>query len=315
MATTTGRGTRGGRRVRAVVAAAVVAGFIGGTAPASADEIDVEAPTVSIVGLREGLRVRGTVTVTATALDNVGVTRIDVYANGVLTGSLSAARGTFAVDTAGRNGRFPIKVQAFDAAGNSAAATVTVTADNAGPVVDFVAPDSWASLTGFVTSRLNLSDPAGIAKADLYVAGTLEARRTSWPWSAVISMAGRSGRVHLLWRVTDKMGNQTVVTRNVVADNSAPKVRVTKGPRNKAQVRGTIRIDAAASDNVGVRFVELLVNRKVVARDWKAPHRFSVNTKKYNGRFTWRVRTVDRAGHVTVGPEYTAYAAKWPKRR
>jgi hypothetical protein len=315
VAKATGPGTRGRRRVRAVVAAAVVAGFVGSAAPAAAEEVDAEAPTVSIVGLREGVRVRGTVNVTATVGDNVGVTRVDVYANGVLTGSLSAAPWTVVVNTAGRNGRFPIKVEAFDAAGNSAATTVTVNADNAGPAVEFVAPDSWAPVTGFVPSRIYPTDPAGVAVADLYVAGQFAARRTSWPWSAVVSMTGRSGRVHLLWRVTDKMGNQTVVSRNVLADNTAPGLRVTKGPRNKAQVRGTIRIDAAASDSGGVRFVELVVNRKVVARDWKAPHPFSLNTKKYNGRFTWRVRTVDRAGHVTVSPEYTAYAAKWPKRR
>ncbi|SDZ22360.1 Ig-like domain (group 3) [Micromonospora pattaloongensis] len=299
------------RRGRAALAASVVAALIASPAPVAAEETDAEPPAVSIISPAANLRVRGVVNVRAAATDNVGVTRVDVYAAGVLAGTRSAEPWTVPVDTTGRNGSVPIRVEAFDAAGNSAAATVSVIADHAGPIVDFVAPDSKAALTGFVNSVVQPTDPAGVAVAELYVSGQLVVRRTRWPWTGFVYLAGHTGAVQLQWQLTDRLGNRTVVSRTVYADHVAPTVRVTKGPRHTAQVRGTIPIVATASDARGIRLVELVVNRVTVKIDTNAPHGFRLDTTRYNGRFTWRIRVTDRAGNVTITPERIAYAAKW----
>jgi hypothetical protein len=91
---------------------------------------DTTPPTVGILSPTGG-KVSGVVTVTATASDNVGVLRVDFYANGQLVSSDTSApyqatwnSRTVAGPTA------TLMAVAFDTAGNSASATVLVTVAN-----------------------------------------------------------------------------------------------------------------------------------------------------------------------------------------
>lgn len=92
---------------------------------------DTVAPTVSITNPANGAIVarRSTVTITATANDNVGVTRVEFLINGSLqcTDTAAAYTCTWQVPNA-RNVTYQLQARAFDAAGNSATASVSVTA-------------------------------------------------------------------------------------------------------------------------------------------------------------------------------------------
>ena len=92
---------------------------------------DTTPPTASIASPTGG-NVSGTVTVTANAADNVGVTRVDFYVNGSLKGSDTAAPYQYSWNTAALpNGAATLYAKAFDAAGNSTqSATVAVTVAN-----------------------------------------------------------------------------------------------------------------------------------------------------------------------------------------
>ena len=81
--------------------------------------VDNQAPTVAITSPAEGGTVSGTVQVTASATDNVGVSRVDFYANGVSIGTRTSAPYTVSWNTTGLTGTQRLRAMALDTAGNS----------------------------------------------------------------------------------------------------------------------------------------------------------------------------------------------------
>jgi aqualysin 1 len=95
---------------------------------------DTTAPTTSLTDPANGSTVVGTITLAATASDNVGVTRVDFYVDGNNVGNDTTEPYSVSWDTTTvSNGNHSIIARAFDAAGNmGSSTTVTVTANNPG---------------------------------------------------------------------------------------------------------------------------------------------------------------------------------------
>jgi subtilisin family serine protease len=93
---------------------------------------DTTAPTTSLTDPANGSTVVGTITLAATASDNVGVTRVDFYDGTALIGSSTSAPYSVSWNTTGvANGSHTLTSRAFDAAGNSGtSAGVSVTVNN-----------------------------------------------------------------------------------------------------------------------------------------------------------------------------------------
>ena len=93
---------------------------------------DTTPPTTSITSPANGATVSGTINVTANASDNVGVTRVELYIDGVLRGTDTSSPYSIAWDTTTvSNGGHSLQTRAFDAAGNSgSSSTVNVTVSN-----------------------------------------------------------------------------------------------------------------------------------------------------------------------------------------
>lgn len=101
-------------------------GFItagGGTA-------DTTAPSTALTSPTGGATVSGTTTLSASATDNVGVSRVEFYLGSSLLGSSTASPYTYAWNTTGvANGSYSLTTRAYDAAGNvgtSSAVAVSV---------------------------------------------------------------------------------------------------------------------------------------------------------------------------------------------
>jgi len=93
--------------------------------------VDNTPPTVSITNpANNGIVARkATIAITATASDNVGVTRVDFTVNGALQCSDTTAPYSCNWKVPGAaNKNYQLQARAFDQAGNSASATVQVTA-------------------------------------------------------------------------------------------------------------------------------------------------------------------------------------------
>lgn len=92
---------------------------------------DVTEPTVAVSSPAPGAVLNGTVTIAATASDNVGVARVEFSIDGAALSSDSAAPYRAQWDTAqASNGNHTIKAVAFDAAGNRASQSVGVSVQN-----------------------------------------------------------------------------------------------------------------------------------------------------------------------------------------
>ena len=119
---------------------------------------DTTAPTVSITSPASGATVSGSVALAATASDNVGVTRVEFYADGTLVGTdvSSPYVGTWNATTA-TPGSHTIQARAYDAAGNTTNSNVSVTVpvptDTTAPTVSITAPASGATVSGSVRPR------------------------------------------------------------------------------------------------------------------------------------------------------------------
>jgi len=89
---------------------------------------DSEPPSVAIVSPAGGTTLGRKLTVTATASDNVGVSRVELYVDGVLSDALTAAPYSFTVNTRRwSRGAHLLQCRAYDTAGNmGASAVVTV---------------------------------------------------------------------------------------------------------------------------------------------------------------------------------------------
>jgi hypothetical protein len=95
---------------------------------------DTTPPVAKVTAPAAGATVSGAVTVSATASDNVGVTRVELYVDNALLGSAAAASASASWDTTRvAAGAHQISAKAYDAAGNvGTSPSVSVTVNNNG---------------------------------------------------------------------------------------------------------------------------------------------------------------------------------------
>ena len=151
---------------------------------------DLTPPTVSIASPTGG-NVAGTITVSANASDNIGVTRVDFYVNGVLVGTDATAPYQYTWNTTTLpNGAATLYAKAFDANSNAAQSSgVSVTvanvvappADKTPPTVSITSP-TGGGVVGTITVSASASDNVGVNRVELYVNGTLVGIDASAPY-------------------------------------------------------------------------------------------------------------------------------------
>jgi thermitase len=134
---------------------------------------DTTPPTVSLTAPAAGATVSGSVTLNASATDNVGVTKVEFYVGSTLLATSTAAPYTTSWNTlAIPNGSYTLTAKAYDAAqnvGTSTAVTVTVNnqTDTTPPTAEITAPSNGATLSGTsVTVSARVSDNVGVTKVD-----------------------------------------------------------------------------------------------------------------------------------------------------
>src|SRR2546426_2566893 len=118
---------------------------------------DTTPPTASITAPTAGTTVAGTITVSATAADNVGVASVQFKLNEVNLGPVDTTN-TYSISwdtTAVGNGSYTLTAVARDAAGNaatSAGITVTVNNDLTPPVLSGVTASATGPASATITS-------------------------------------------------------------------------------------------------------------------------------------------------------------------
>jgi hypothetical protein len=274
---------------------------------------DKTAPTVSLTSPASGSTVSGTVAVTASASDNVGVSRVEFYVNNVLQTTSTSSPYTFSWNTTSLiNGSYTLSAKAYDAAGNvGTSSNVSVTSNNAviAPTVSVTSPSSGSTVSGTVTVTASASANTGVSKVEFYVNSVLQATDTSSPYSFSWNTAAlANGSCILSAKAYDAAGNagtSTNVTVTVNNDKTVPTVSLT-APTSGATVSGTVAVTASASDNVGVSKVEFYVNSILQTTVTGALYTFNWNTTAVaNGSYTLTAKAYDAAGNVATSSNVT----------
>lgn len=198
---------------------------------------DGKAPTVSINAPAAGATVSGTVTVSAVASDNVGVTSVQFKLDGVNLGaSDTTAPYSVSWNTVNvANGSHVLKAVARDAAGNSRTSVgITVTVANGtlvgdvtAPTVSVTAPASGATVSGTVAVSGNASDNVGVVGVQFKLDGAnLGTEDTTSPYSISWSTTAVTNGSHTLTAIArDAAGNQSTSSSvSLTVSNGSPTV-------------------------------------------------------------------------------------------
>jgi thermitase len=185
---------------------------------------DTTAPAVSITSPTGG-RVSGMVTINASATDNVGVTRVELYVNGSLFATDTGAPYSFSWDTAGlADGSVNLLARAYDAAGNyatSGTVAVTVGNDTIAPTVAITNPTNGSTVSGTVTVSATAQDNTKVARLSLLIDGREVAvsygNSLSYSWDTVTKGKGRKQATSstITARAQDPAGNSASASATV----------------------------------------------------------------------------------------------------
>ncbi|HLG18425.1 MAG TPA: Ig-like domain-containing protein [Bdellovibrionota bacterium] len=301
---------------------AVARDAAGNTATASAvnvtvsnSSLDTSPPAVSMTSPASGATVSGTLSVSATASDNIGVAGVQFKLDGANLGAEDTT-SPYSISwntTSTANGSHSLSAVARDAAGNTAtssAVNVTVSnlsSDTTPPTISMISPTFGAIVSGTISVYATASDNIGVAGVQFKLDGVnLGAEVTTSPYYFYWNTTSAANGSHSLSAVArDAAGNTaTTAAVNVTVSNLdtiPPTVSMTS-PASGATVSGTTSVSAAASDNNGVAGVQFKLDGvNLGVEDTTSPYSISWNTTSVaNGSHSLSAVARDAKGNTAT---------------
>jgi chitodextrinase len=276
--------------------------------------IDVTNPSVTLSTPTAGTTfiTPQTVPVRANATDNVGVTKVWFFQNGVVvsTDTVSPYEYGWSI-TGSNNGAHNWSARAFDAIGNSsttASVAVTVNIDGTNPLVTLSTPTAG---TTFITPqtvpvRANATDNVGVTKVWFVLNDVVVSTDTQAPYLYSWAVTAANNGAHS-WRATafDAIGNSSttaVVPVTVNIDVTRPSVAITTPTANAVfTTPQTVTVKANATDNVGVSKVWFILDGVMVSTDTVSPYEYGwLITGANNEAHTWSATAFDAIGNSST---------------
>jgi chitinase len=205
---------------------------------------ELQSPSTSITYPANNANVSGTVAITASASDNVGVSRVEFYVNGVLRGTDTSTPYTYSWNTASQAaGSYTLMTRAYDAAGNvgqSGNVVVTNVRDTTAPTVSITSPTANATVSGTVSIAATAADAVGVARVEFYQNGVLLSASNVAPYRYSWNTATVANGVCTLYaRAYDAAGNVrqsasvlTAVNNTALLTTAAGSTTLKKGDVN-----------------------------------------------------------------------------------
>jgi len=202
----------------------------------------------------------GTITLSASASDDVGVSLVEFYVDGVLKASSNVAPYSATLNsTTLANGTHSLVAKAYDAAGNATSSTpVSFSISN---VADTTAPSVTASETGgsgTITLSATASDNVGVSKVEFYVDSALKGTDTTSPYSMTLDSTTLANGAHSLTAKAYDAANNSAVSTPVsfnISNAAAQQLIVNggfeSGSASWTATSGVITNDATEAANTG----------------------------------------------------------------
>jgi hypothetical protein len=154
----------------------------------------------------------GTITLSANATDNVGVTKVEFYVDNVLKATSTSSPYQASIDsTTLSNSTHSLVAKAYDAAGNvgtSSTVSFSVSNSTGGDTTPPTVSASESGSAGTITLSANASDNVGVTKVEFYVDNVLKATSTAAPYQSTLDSTTLSNSTHnLVAKAYDAAGN------------------------------------------------------------------------------------------------------------
>lgn len=233
--------------------------------------VDTQAPMVNLTNPANGSLVSGPITITATATDAAGISKVQLFLDGQLVTTKTTSPYTYSWNTNNStDGSHVIKAIATDKAGRTAEQVATINlarilpaADTTGPVLSN--PNTFLGLlsNGLIFTRsgtvsITASDPSGISRVDLLLDGSFIATATgSGTYNALLNIDNvANGAYALGWKATDSLGNATTQSYDITVAHAPPPAPVLSQPANGTSVRtATVTVAGTAKANSQVQMI------------------------------------------------------------
>ena len=279
--------------------------------PIDSTTTDKTPPTVSISNPVDGSSVTGTITVTAAASDNAGISKVELLVDNAVYSTTTSTPTSFTLNTANyTNGSHTLTARATDTSGNigsSSNISINFSNDKTLPSVSISSPANGSTVSGTTTVNVNASDNVGISKIEFLVDGTLLANSSSSPATFTLDSVKFSNGTHTLTaRATDTSGNQasasvTINVQNVATDTSPPKISILSPLNNSKIGSSSTRIKLSLSDEIGVTKFEFFINGNLAYQ-----YTFTPPTISTNFNLSWSTQNVARGTYTLQAFAYDA---------
>jgi hypothetical protein len=276
---------------------------------------DITPPTVAITNPSDQSVATGTIAVSASAGDNVSVSGVQFFVDGVKLGvedtsqPYSVSWNTFNTS----NTMHTLLAVARDAAGNKATSTPVSVAVNNPPHMIILQPTQNAS---FSTSTITISyteqgDMTGVDGARFQLDNGPVMQDPTFDGN--FQLTNVSPGSHMLMGFLTQLemmvagSDATPVTFTVTAPDTLPPTVLVTNPIASSTVSGTITITANAADNIGVAGVQFQVDgTNLGVEDTSSPYSTSWNTGLFStGAHIIRAIARDAALNTTISQPVT----------
>jgi len=133
---------------------------------------DTSPPKITILSPKDGAKVSGVITISLQVVDNVGVAKVELYIDNKKIGELTKSPFNFTWDTTKFTSEtHTILVKAYDKAGNTSIARITVQVDNPKQIskLSIVSPKDKDRVSGVIKIKVNLLDKNNFEKMEFYI--------------------------------------------------------------------------------------------------------------------------------------------------
>ncbi len=272
-------------------------------------------PVVSVTAPVNNANVSNTVSLAASAYDNVGVTRVEFYQDGMLMATETAEPYQCSWNTLGvALGTHTITARAYDVAGNVGESTVAVNVVNdvTPPVITNIAPVNGSSLSGVAGISAEVNDNVGVTRVEFYANNMLLFASNVAPyrynWNTMTVTNGSYALTVLAYDNAGNIGQSTIGSVTVFNDTTAPTVTAFKMPSRAYSTKVAVS-SFTATDNVVVTGYLITESSSVPATSlsgWSgsAPGSFTFSGGGKKTAYAW---VKDAAGNVSAKRSVTVY--------
>lgn len=192
-------------------------------------DVDQTIPSINITFPEVGSYVEGTIDITGTASDNIGIEKVEVSNDE--TSVYSLATGTtdwsYSLDTTTlMDGAHTLYARVIDTTGLMGVTSQAITVDNTDPIISISYPPDGELLSGVITVQGTADDVVGVQKVEVKFGPVSyqEAEGTT-TWSYDFNTASlANGFYTVIARVTDFAGNTNTSSIDIIIDQNFPTV-------------------------------------------------------------------------------------------